>query len=99
MALPDPEFIPVLLKSVTFPRCVEWLKGAPDDHVCGILTRLLCDQRSGELHQIEDGVLREQLLRTAREDEAFCAFLNSQLTAALDRITADYLEKQMEGLC
>jgi hypothetical protein len=92
-------FVKSILKSATFSDCLEWLKQTRgQEEVSAALKLLLFEKESGAVRVVSDRILRGELLRLARRNNAFRRFVVGKFEESLDRITAQYLEEQIGSL-
>ena len=98
MSFEHPEFLEAFLRSVTLPDCLAWFEKTQDDKVREALKPLLFENQLGSLRGQDEQVLREELVRLAQTNEPFRQFAERESMAKLDRITAQYLEDQLDKL-
>ena len=92
-------FIKAILKRATFNGCLEWLKQTRgQEEVWVALKLLLFEKESGAVRVVSDRILRGDLLRLARRNNAFRRFVVGKFEESLDRITAQYFEEQIGSL-
>jgi hypothetical protein len=92
----NPESIRAFLRLTTLKECLGWAEFAKEAQVREALKPLLFDPESGLVRRdIDDGNLREELFRLAIANQAFRRFLETE--AALDRITAGYVQEQLDA--
>jgi hypothetical protein len=97
MARLNPRSIRWFLRSTTLKEWLAWSEHTQDQRVLHVLKPVLFDQQSGAIRNVEDRVLREELFRLTMVNDSFRRLLERKV-ATLDRITASYLQEQIEGL-